>query len=79
MHMCLLQAMTQASSVPRSVLGVNGCLTVGTWGDSCECPLCHIAHEHGGMHATHIYVTGMLEDFGGHTEVTFYPQSTILL
>ena len=26
-----------------------------------------------------IYVTGMLEDFGGLTEVMFYPQSAILL
>ena len=27
----------------------------------------------------HMYVTGMLGDFGGHTQVIIYPESAILL
>ena len=53
-HVSCCKQWQKASLVLRSVLGVSGGLTVGTWDDSCECALCHGAYEHGGMHATHI-------------------------
>ena len=34
---------------------------------------------YGPTHGHQICVTGMLEDFGGHTEVMIYPKSAILL
>ena len=32
---------------------LDECLTVGTWGDSCECALRHGACDYCGVHVTH--------------------------
>ena len=38
-----------------------------------------LRHTHVYMYVCNICVTGMVRDFSGHTEVTLYPESTILL
>ena len=53
MHHCLLQEMREGLSVPGSVLSVNGCLTAGTQGESCEYTLHHAACDSCGIHVIH--------------------------
>ena len=44
-HTSLCERKWMASHVTGSVLGVDGCSTVGTWGDSYECTSHHGAFD----------------------------------